>query len=122
MSRRRVDVARLAASQAAFVTVCSILGALATTGDIYQDRTDSQFLAQEAEARARMIGIAEKLGKASGRRRAMRIIELASGQVESVAEARVLWIIRAFGLPDPICGIGLWSDAASSSEISCGRS
>ncbi|MFT3945063.1 MAG: DUF559 domain-containing protein [Ancrocorticia sp.] len=97
-----VDVARLAASQTAFVTVCSILGALSTTGDIYQDRTDSLFLEQEAAARARMIGIAEKLGKTSGRRRAMRIIELASGQVESVAEARVLWIIRAFGLPDPI--------------------
>lgn len=35
-----VDVARLAASETAFIIVCSILGRLATSGDIYQDRTD----------------------------------------------------------------------------------
>lgn len=97
-----VDVARLAASQTAFVTVCSILGALSTTGGLYRDRTDPQFLEREAAARARMIEIAGGLANTAGRRRAMQIIELASGQVESVAEARVLWIIHAFGLPTPV--------------------
>lgn len=97
-----VDVARLAASEAAFVTVCSILAELATSGDAYQDRTDPRFLEREAAARARMIEIAGRLANTAGRRRALQIIEHASGQVESVAEARVLWIIHAFGLPTPI--------------------
>ena len=96
-----VDVARLAATQTAFITVCSILGVLATTGDAYQDRTDPRFLEQEAAARTRMMTLAENLPNTSGRRRAMQIIELASGQVESLAEARVLWLIHAYGLPTP---------------------
>ena len=97
-----VDVARLAATETAFITICSILGVLATTGAAYQDRTDPLFLEQEAAARARMMAIAERLPNSSGRRRAMQIIELASGQVESLAEARVLWLIHAYGLPTPI--------------------
>ena len=56
-----VDVARLEASQTAFIIVCSVLGALATSGDVYQDRLDAGFLKREAEARKRMIAIAEKL-------------------------------------------------------------
>ena len=97
-----VDVARLAASETAFIIVCSILGRLATSGDIYQDRTDPEFLEREAAARARMMAMAEELPSNAGRRRAMQVISTASGQVESLAEARVLWIIRAYGLPSPI--------------------
>lgn len=97
-----VDVARLAASESAFITVCSILGQLATTGDNYRDRLDPMFLEQESAARARMIELANQLPCTSGRQRAKQIISLASGQVESVAEARVLWIIHAYGLPAPL--------------------
>ena len=96
-----VDVARLAASQTAFIIVCSILGLFASSGDTYQDRTDPRFLEREAAARARMMEIAEALPNTGGRRRAMQVISAASGQVESLAEARVLWIIRAYGLPSP---------------------
>ncbi len=105
-----VDVARLEASQTAFIIVCSVLGALATSGDVYQDRLDAGFLKREAEARKRMIAIAEKLPNTAGRQRAMQIISLASGQVESVAEARVLWLIHAYGLPTPIMQYQIFVD------------
>lgn len=96
-----VDVARLAASESAFVTVCSILGQLATTGNVYRDRLDPAFREQESAARSRMMAIADQLPCTSGRQRAKQIIALASGQVESVAEARVLWAVHAYGLPAP---------------------
>ncbi|MFT3942501.1 MAG: DUF559 domain-containing protein [Ancrocorticia sp.] len=97
-----VDVARLAASESAFITVCSILGRLATSGNVYQDRGDAALLEREAAARERMLTIAGCLSNTAGRRRAQKIISLASGQVESLAEARVLWIIRAYKLPAPM--------------------
>ncbi len=97
-----IDVARLAASRSAFITVCSILGILATSGDVYRDRKEAAFMEREDAARARMMTLAEQLPRTSGRRRAMQIIERASGQVESLAEAWVLWIIHAYGLPIPL--------------------
>lgn len=48
-----------------------------------------------------MMAIADQLPCTSGRQRAKQIIALASGQVESVAEARVLWAVHAYGLPAP---------------------
>lgn len=100
--RTAVDVARLASSQSAFVAVCSILGVLATSGDRYRDRNEAAFYGREAAARARIAMMAENLSNTEGRQRAMQIISLVSGQVESVAEARVLWIICAYGLPMPL--------------------
>ncbi|MFT0847482.1 hypothetical protein VR010_06970 [Actinomycetaceae bacterium L2_0104] len=100
--RTGVDVARLAASQSAFIVVCSILGRLATSGDRYRDRNDKSFLAKESAARAKMMEMAEHLSNTAGRQRAMGIISRASGQVESVAEARVLWLVCAYGLPMPL--------------------
>lgn len=105
-----VDVARLEASETAFIIVCSILGALATSGVVYQDRLDASFLKRESEARDRMVAIAEGLPNTSGRQRAMQIVSLASGQVESVAEARVLWLIHAYGLPTPITQYQIFVD------------
>ncbi len=101
LEQTAVDVARLAESESAFVTVCSILGRLATSGDVYTDRNDASFVEREEAARTRMMALVEKLSKTGGQRRAKEIISRASGQVESVAEARVLWIIHAFGLPLP---------------------
>ncbi|MFT0848811.1 hypothetical protein VR010_13810 [Actinomycetaceae bacterium L2_0104] len=100
--RTAVDVARLASSETAFVAVCSILGALATLGDTHMDRMNVvQYRERELRARTEMQRMADALANRSGRQRARQIISLASGLVESVAEARVLWLLHAYGFPAP---------------------
>ena len=103
LERTAVDVARLAGSESAFITVCSILGRLASSGSNYRDRKTyrKDFLLREAAARAQILTIVDKLPRVSGRARARQIIMRAEGLLESVAEARFLWFIHAYGFPVP---------------------
>ena len=100
--RTAVDIARFASSETAFITVSSIIGQLASSGNIYRDREDSSgFSTRQNRIKGELLAQAAHLPDTSGRARARELITLADGQLESVGEARVLWAIRAHHLPLP---------------------